>query len=106
MPCSLSFLLCDGCGEVYQETDDFIICECGRIAVRMEWATKEETAMHLLKRLHAAIGNRMMADEPTDEERIENLAAWTLAGKFISENADVLAPPPQRLDSKKDVPGG
>lgn len=42
----------------------------------------------VIQRLYDAIGARMMADEPTDEERIENHAAWRDAGKFLSENAE------------------
>jgi hypothetical protein len=34
--------MCDGCGIIHEENPDFIICDCGRIAARMEWATKEE----------------------------------------------------------------
>lgn len=45
VPCSPSFLFCDGCGKVHEETDDFLICECGRIAMRMEWATPAQIAV-------------------------------------------------------------
>lgn len=45
------FLFCDGCGLVHKESDEFIICECGRIAARMEWATPEQI---LIERFHLA----------------------------------------------------
>ena len=42
-PCSRpSILRCDSCGKFHVETPDFVICDCGRVAVRMEWATEDE----------------------------------------------------------------
>jgi hypothetical protein len=37
-----SFLFCDGCGKVHEDSPDFLMCDCGRVAVRMEWATHEQ----------------------------------------------------------------
>lgn len=50
---SPSFLFCDGCGEVHEETDDFVICECGRVSIRMEWATPAQIAAAKIHRTNA-----------------------------------------------------
>lgn len=39
---SESYLFCDVCGRIHRDTDDFEICQCGRVAMRMEWATTEQ----------------------------------------------------------------
>ena len=35
-------LKCDNCGKLHLDTPDFKICDCGRVAMRMEWATQVE----------------------------------------------------------------
>ena len=42
----MTYLICDGCGKIHEETDTFAMCECGRVAARMEWATPEQVASH------------------------------------------------------------
>lgn len=32
-------LFCDGCGKIHEDTDEFVMCICGRVGCRMEWAT-------------------------------------------------------------------
>lgn len=36
------YLKCDNCGKLHPGTPDFVMCDCGRVAIRMEWATHEE----------------------------------------------------------------
>tara|TARA_S200002703_G_scaffold145900_1_gene140556 strand:+ start:4216 stop:4392 length:177 start_codon:yes stop_codon:yes gene_type:complete len=38
----MKYLKCDNCGKIHQDTPDFTMCDCGRVAMRMEWATQEE----------------------------------------------------------------
>jgi hypothetical protein len=42
--CSHSFLFCDGCGKIHEDKEDFLMCDCGRVGVRMEWATPAQIA--------------------------------------------------------------
>ena len=44
MNTSTKYLICDVCGKVHEDTEAFTICDCGRIAVRMDWATPEQIA--------------------------------------------------------------
>jgi len=44
--------------------------------------------LQVLARLHAAIGARMAADEPSGEQRIELLEAWEEAGKLLLPNTE------------------
>jgi len=37
-------LKCDNCGKLHKDTPDFKMCDCGRVAMRMEWATPEDIA--------------------------------------------------------------
>ena len=39
-------LYCDACGRVHEDTNDFIMCECGRIGVRMGWADEVQIMAH------------------------------------------------------------
>ena len=50
-------------------------------------AAKAENAdnLALIKRMHRAITARMSADDPTDEERLELLHAWTAAQETIDK---------------------
>ena len=53
-----TFLECDGCGKIHNETPDFVMCDCGRVAMRMEWAGPGKIITHLQNenaRLQAAI---------------------------------------------------
>ncbi len=38
----MRYLYCDGCGKVHEDKEDFVMCDCGRVAVRMEWATDKQ----------------------------------------------------------------
>ena len=42
--CSRSWLVCDGCGKLWEDTTENLgeMCECGRICIRMEWATEKD----------------------------------------------------------------
>ena len=44
------YLICDVCCKVHEDTEAFTICDCGRIAVRMEWATPEQIANYQAER--------------------------------------------------------
>ena len=43
-PCSRSWLTCDVCGKLWEDTAENLggMCECGRVCIRMEWATEKE----------------------------------------------------------------
>lgn len=34
-----SFLFCDACGKIHEDLAEFVECDCGRVGVRMDWAT-------------------------------------------------------------------
>lgn len=37
-------LFCDGCGKIHQDEEKFLMCDCGEISARMEWATPAQIA--------------------------------------------------------------
>jgi hypothetical protein len=65
------------CGELRAERD-----KAQRFCL-LERAKRAE-AETLLARLHDAAGVRMMADDPTAEERLEFLNAWKTAGEWLA----------------------
>lgn len=73
-------------------TDDEVMngSDCYAFARQLERelnAAKAEVAdnLALIKRLHRAISARMCADEPTGEERLELMHAWTAAQETIDK---------------------
>jgi hypothetical protein len=54
----------------------------------------------------ASFGNLKSAHSWVSLQKNGDSLRVAITAKFILENADVVAPPPQRLPSKKDVPGG
>jgi hypothetical protein len=66
-----------------------------------EW--KEHSEKLERERLALAM---LAADTPQFFNPMSAIHAKNLRDRLLSENAGALAPPPQRLASKKDVPGG
>lgn len=61
----MNYLECDSCGKIHRETPDFVMCPCGRVAMRMDWADDKRVIAHL----EAEIGSlsellRCHHDEP------------------------------------------
>jgi hypothetical protein len=91
--CRITLDCDDSCVEIYVKQDgktvdgDIIFADFARTLERELNAAKAEIAdnLALIKRLHRAISARMCADEPTDEERLELMHAWTAAQKTIDK---------------------
>lgn len=85
----------------------------GKLAKELERelnAAKAEIAdnLALIKRLHRAISARMCADEPTSEERLELMHAWTAAQETIDKAKEMNFRPyhnPENIDESL-VPDG
>ena len=77
----------DGLPSIDWEVTATNIFEESRKLERELNAAKSEIAdnLALIKRLHRAISARMCADEPTSEERLELMHAWTAAQETIDK---------------------
>lgn len=74
-------------GRLEDDNAPFVLVKLAKTLERELNAAKAEIAdnLALIKRLHRAISARMCADEPTSEERLELMHAWTAAQETIDK---------------------
>jgi hypothetical protein len=51
------YLICDGCGRLWEDTEENIFpeCECGKLLTRMEWADENDLLAAIHKKAQSAL---------------------------------------------------
>jgi len=77
-------LLCDGCGKLWEDTPESLgaICECGRLCIRMEWASESDRLAAIHRKASEALKTSWLY---SGKEHVEKLMR-EIAG-ISSENA-------------------